>query len=96
MELTIDELRMLARRCRLSLTEEELEKYRGDLDALEALSAALLPFEESTAQPRRVHGLEDLRKDVTVEPCDRELLLSQAPVRDGAYLSVPCAVEGAT
>lgn len=96
MELTIDELRMMARRCRLSLTEDELEKYRGDLNALEELSTALLPFEESTVQARRVHGLSDLREDNTIEPCDRELLLLQAPVRDGAYLSVPCAVEGAT
>lgn len=96
MELTIDELRMLARRCRLALSEDELEKYRGDLNALEELSAALLPYEKRTEQVRRVHGLSDLREDITVEPCDRELLLSQAPLRDGVYLSVPCAVEGAT
>ena len=96
MELTIDELRMLARRCRLALSEAELEKYRGDLNALEELSTALLPFEEITAQSCRVHGLADLREDVTVEPCDRELLLGLSPVRDGVYPSVPCAVEGAT
>ncbi len=96
MELTIEELRVLARRCRLALREDELEKYRGDLSALEELSAALLPFEKRTDNPRREHGLADLREDVTVAPCDRELLLKQAPLRDGAYLSVPCAVEGAT
>ena len=96
MELTIDELRILARRCRLALSEEELETYRGDLNALEELSAALLPYEKRTEQPHRVHGLSDLREDVTVESCDRELLLGLSPVRDGAYPSVPCAVEGAT
>ena len=96
MELTVDELRLLARRCRLTLSEQELEKYCRDLGALEELSAALLPYDGAPEKIWRTHGLADLREDATVAPCDRELLLSLAPLRDGDYFLVPCAVEGAT
>ena len=94
MKLTVEELEILARRSRLTLSEAELEKFRRDLGALEELSAALLPYAEpmsnTTDTPQR---LCDMRAD-TVEPSlPRETVLSEVPVREGEYIAVPCVVD---
>lgn len=94
MELTNEELNILARRCRLTLDENELEKYRRDLDALEQLAAALLPYDGVGETSSAFCGLSQMRSDAVRPFEDRESLLSEAPVREGAYLSVPCTVEG--
>lgn len=94
MELSIEELQVLADRCRLRLHEDELEKYRRDIAALETLSAALLPYDGETEDCDRSDGLDDLRPDVAVGAYVREALLPETSVREGAYLSVPRAVEG--
>ena len=93
MKLTVEDLQILARRSRLALRETELEKYRGDLEALEALSAALLPYSDPVLDTDPPQGLCDMRAD-TVEPSlPREVLLSKAPVREGEYIAVPCVVD---
>lgn len=94
MELTNEELKMLARRCRLNLHEDELEKYRRDILALEELASALLPYDGVGAEDSLSCELSQMRQDVALPFEGYELLLSEAPVREGAYLSVPCTVEG--
>lgn len=94
MELTNEELKMLARRCRLNLHEDELEKYRRDILALEELASALLPYDGVGAEDSLSCELSQMRQDVALPFDGYELLLSEAPVREGAYLSVPCTVEG--
>lgn len=94
MELTNEELKMLARRCRLNLHEDELEKYRRDLFALEQLASALLPYDGVGTDVLPSCSLSQMRQDVALPFKERERLLSEAPVREGAYLSVPCTVEG--
>lgn len=94
MELTNEELILLARRCRLNLTEDEIEKYRGDIEALERLALALTPYEAVGTEIAAFCELSQMRQDVAIPFEARERLLSEAPVRDGVYLVVPCTVEG--
>ena len=94
MKLSTEELQALAARCRLRLREDELEKYCRDLGALEELSAALLPYDGEAEESDLSHGLDDLRPDAVEESDTRDVLLSQTSLREGAYLSVPRAVEG--
>ena len=93
MELTVEELKNLARRSRLALSDGELEKFRRDLEALEELSAALLPYADPVCDTDTPQGLCDMRAD-TVEPSlPREAVLSEVPVREGEYITVPCVVD---
>ena len=93
MELTVDELQILARRSRLTLSEAELEKFRRDLGALEELSAALLPYADPVCDTDTPQGLCDMRAD-TVEPSlPRDVMLAETPVREGEYIAVPCVVD---
>lgn len=94
MELSFEELRVLAHRCRLALTEEEMKKYSRDLVALEELSLALLPYSDLSAcgvsKPQR---LADMRSDTVCEPLPQRALLDLAPVSEGDYFSVPLAIK---
>ncbi len=94
MELSFEEMRVLAHRCRLTLTEEEMKKYSGDLVALEELAVALLPYSDLNAcgvsKPQR---LEDMREDTVSEPLPQKTLLDLAPICEGDYFSVPLAIK---
>lgn len=93
MKLSKEELQIVAHRARLALTEEEIEQYCADLGALEELSAALLPYSEPMLETDVPHGLEEMRADEVRPSFPREEMLGQAPVREGEYIVVPCAVE---
>lgn len=94
MNLRYDEVRELAARCRLSLTDAEIARYAVDLGELERLSAALLPFAEADASlAANARGLDALRPDAVREGLSREELLALgAQVNDGCF-EVPAAVR---
>ena len=94
MSLSYDEVRDLAVRCRLSLTDAEVARYANDLGELEALSAALLPYaEETNALGDRTCGLDGLRPDAVRVGLDREALLALGDrVAEGCF-EVPAAVK---
>ena len=58
MQLSIEELELLARRSRLILTEKEQEKYRRDLGDLEELSSCE-EVKKATVPVIFFHGEED-------------------------------------
>ena len=93
MQLSIEELELLARRSRLILTEKEQEKYRRDLGALEELSTALLAYTECESEQEKTQRLDDMRPDRSAKGLDREAWLAAAPARKGDYIPVPCVVE---
>jgi aspartyl-tRNA(Asn)/glutamyl-tRNA(Gln) amidotransferase subunit C len=81
----------VARLARLSLTEEELERFTGQLGAVlehardvEALDTAGVP---PTAHPLPIRNV--FREDELVTPLDREEVLSQAPAVEDHKFRVP-------
>lgn len=94
MSLSYEEVRDLAARCRLSLTDAEIVRYAVDLGELEALSAALLPYAEAeNTLGVRTCPLDGLRPDAVCEGLDRECLLALGDrVADGCF-EVPAAVK---
>ena len=90
MELSIEEVKLLAQRSRLALSERELKQYAEDLAALEELSSSLLPFFGPQTDVREPFGLANMRDDC-VAPClPREELLKLSELREGEFFSVPC------
>lgn len=93
MKLSMEEIQLLARRSRLALTEQELEKYSRDLGALEELSEALLPYTNGLSEEKEPQTLCRMRADECKEGLPREDWLMRAPARKGEYVPVPCVVE---
>jgi len=85
------DIRYVAKLARLALTDEEVERFGaqlGDLlehvNALAALDTSAVPATAQVVESRNVE-----RPDA-VRPClDREVVLEQAPQRQGAFFRVP-------
>jgi aspartyl-tRNA(Asn)/glutamyl-tRNA(Gln) amidotransferase subunit C len=95
MAVSIDEVRRLARLARLELSEEQLERFAGDvgriLDHVRHLEAVDVEGVEPTS-----HGVvlpTKWRADVPTEEDVHEDLLKGAPARVGDAVSVPRVIE---
>jgi aspartyl-tRNA(Asn)/glutamyl-tRNA(Gln) amidotransferase subunit C len=84
-------IRYVAKLARIALTDEEVDEFGaqlGDLlahvDALAELDTSLVPATAQVVESRNVE-----RNDVVTPGLDREVVLSQAPQRQGAFFRVP-------
>jgi aspartyl-tRNA(Asn)/glutamyl-tRNA(Gln) amidotransferase subunit C len=85
------DIRYVAELARIALTDDEVERFGeqlGDLlahvNALAELDTASVPATAQVVESRNV-SREDL-----LEPClDREVVLAQAPQRQGGFFRVP-------
>lgn len=94
MELSCENLRQLARLCRLELEESEIEKYRRDLIALEALAEPLLSVLSEQEHATGELGMTELRDDVIGDSLPWDAIRVIAPAQSGGYLCVPRTLEG--
>jgi aspartyl-tRNA(Asn)/glutamyl-tRNA(Gln) amidotransferase subunit C len=85
------DIRYVAKLARIALTDDEVERFGaqlGDLlahvDALAELDTSLVP---ATAQVVESCNVE--RDDAVRPGLDREVVLSQAPQRQGGFFRVP-------
>jgi aspartyl-tRNA(Asn)/glutamyl-tRNA(Gln) amidotransferase subunit C len=85
------DIRYVAKLARIALTDEEVERFGKQLgelldhvNALAKLDTASVPATAQVVESRNVE-----RED-RVQPClDREVVLSQAPQRQGGFFRVP-------
>jgi aspartyl-tRNA(Asn)/glutamyl-tRNA(Gln) amidotransferase subunit C len=81
----------VAKLARLALTPAEIEKFGAQLGALlehvDALAA--LPVGDVAATAQVIAQSNVMRDDVVRPSLDREVVLSQAPRREGPYFRVP-------
>jgi len=87
---TID-IRYVAKLARLALTDEEIEVFGrqlgdllGHVNALADLDTASVPATAQVVESRNV-----LREDSPRPSLDREVVLAEAPQRQGAFFRVP-------
>ena len=94
MKLSIEEMRMLARKSRLALHDDELAEYAVDLDELERLSEALLPYgRENGGAVQASVGLSDLRTDEVRQGLTQAQCLELSPVCREEWIAVPRTVK---
>lgn len=95
MKLSLEQVRHVAALSRLSLTPEEEEQHRTQLqavlDAFAAIDALDLSDVPPTAQVNLTASV--VRKDVPVEPLGVEKALANAPDRVGSSFAVPKVIE---
>ena len=85
------DVRYVAKLARIALTDEEVERFGAQLgDLLEHVNA--LGELDTNAVPATAQVVESRnaqRPDTVCESLDREVVLSQAPQRQGAFFRVP-------
>jgi aspartyl-tRNA(Asn)/glutamyl-tRNA(Gln) amidotransferase subunit C len=95
MAITWDEVTHVARLARLELTDEEVELFREQLSAVleRAQRIQSLPLDDTppTAHPIELSNV--FREDVVVPPKPPDMILSNAPERDGPLFRVPKILE---
>jgi aspartyl-tRNA(Asn)/glutamyl-tRNA(Gln) amidotransferase subunit C len=91
MPITSDEVAHLARLSRLALTDDELDRFAGQLDVI---IGAVARVQEIAAEgiPPTTHAVELVnvfREDVIIPPMGAEAALAQAPAAELGRFRVP-------
>ncbi len=98
MRITEKEVRYVADLANLKLTDEEVRRFRGDLDGIlehmEKLNELDLAGVEPMAQVLSASGAGDaLRADVPEASLGSEAALANAPQAGAGYFKVPQVIE---
>jgi len=95
LKITLAEVKETATLARLALSEEELERLGGELDAILGYMAALDGLDVSSVEPT-THAVPldcPLRTDELGPQLGADLALADAPRRHGPYFEVPKIIE---
>lgn len=90
--LDLEGVRRIAQLSRLALSDEELARFAGQLDAILRYVAQLGELDSEGATPDREGASErecPMRQDELRPSCPRESLLALAPAQDGEHFLVP-------
>src|SRR6478609_6549220 len=90
-DITRDEVAHLARLARLELTDDELERYAGQLDAIVSAVAKVTEVASDDIPPtsHSVPLTNVVRPDVLRPSVDRDEVLAMAPASEGGRFRVP-------
>ena len=94
--LTSEAVRRIARLARLRLSEERIERFRGELAAVLEHITRLESLDVSAVKPM-AHPLDLINRldpDVPRPPLSTADLLRNAPAVEGPYLAVPKVLDG--
>lgn len=97
MEISRNEVEIIAEMARLELSDQELTEYITDMKNILNLAAQLNEVDTSAIKPM-AHPLEQtqvLRPDLVTEIVDRDYLQSIAPATSEGYYLVPKVIEEA-
>lgn len=85
------DVRYVAKLARIALTDEEVARFGEQLgDLLEHVNALAQLHTNSVAATAQVVESRNVERADDVRPClDREVVLAQAPQRQGAFFRVP-------
>jgi aspartyl-tRNA(Asn)/glutamyl-tRNA(Gln) amidotransferase subunit C len=90
-----EDVEHVAALARLGLTDDEIDRMQGQLNRiLEAVNVLQSVDTSSVGPTAQVIALENvMRDDVARRSADREAILANAPLREGALLRVPVVLE---
>lgn len=94
-KLTKEEVLHVAKLARISLTEEEIEKYQIQLkkllDEVEKIKMVELKSDNKLIAP--VNHTTKLREDVAGDMLDPEEIMKNVPVSNGNFVEVPVMIN---
>lgn len=89
--ITVKDVQHVAKLARLSLTEDECGRFTEQLDRIIGYFDELNKVDTTGVEPMS-HPIpvgNVLREDIVKQTLDRETLMANAPVREGAFFKVP-------
>lgn len=94
--LSAEQVRKVARLARLGLSDEQVERYRGQLGAVLAYVERLHDLDLSDIEPlaNPVEETNRLRSDEPGPVLPRQTLLDMAPRTEGPFVAVPKIIGG--
>lgn len=98
MKITQEQVHHVAALANLSLTEAEVSKLQGDLDAILVYFDKLNEIDFSGVEPMaqvlyNTEETESLRPDILAPPLGNELALANAPQAGAGYFKVPKVID---
>lgn len=89
--ISIKDVKHVAKLARLSLTEEECQKYSAQLSDIMGFFDELQSVDTAGVEPMShpIAAVNVLREDVVEQSLPREVLMQNAPLTDGAFFKVP-------
>ena len=91
--ITSDDVRKVAKLCRLEIPDDDIEKYSNQLEGILEYIAQLERIDTLNVPPatRAVEVVNVFREDTIVSSSSdvREKILDQAPQREGEFFRVP-------
>ena len=91
--ITSDDVRKVAKLCRLEIPEDDIEKYSNQLEGILEYIAQLERIDTLNVPPttRAVEVVNVFREDTIVSSSSdvRDKILDQAPQREGEFFRVP-------
>lgn len=95
MSFTPDEIKKIAHLARLSISDDELEKYTTQLSNILDFTAAMDKIDTSGIEPlsHAVNVTQPLREDIVTEPNLREKFQAIAPETEAGLYLVPVVIE---
>lgn len=95
-QLTAEEVRRVATLCRVGLTDDEVERLRGEMASLIAEVSVLQGIDTTDVEPTG-HAVEEvhtvMRDDEPTPPMSAEDVLLNAPRREGDYFRVQAVMD---
>jgi aspartyl-tRNA(Asn)/glutamyl-tRNA(Gln) amidotransferase subunit C len=94
-KITMKEVESVARLSRLTLTEAEKERMRGELDGILSYIDKLRALDTEGVPPtsHAVPMTNVMREDEPRESFSQDLMLANAPDRSGEFFRVPKIIE---
>ena len=95
MKVTREDLKKVAVLSRLAIAEDKADGYIAQMDAILSYMDNLSEINTDAVKPTTYAlPMENVfRKDVVKPSLDRELALSNAPLKEGGYFKVPRVLE---
>ncbi len=95
MKVTREDLKNVAVLSRLAIAEDKADGYIAQMDAILSYMDNLSEINTDAVKPTTYAlPMENVfRKDVVKPSLDRELALSNAPLKEGGYFKVPRVLE---
>mgnify|MGYP001020874565 FL=1 len=95
MKVTREDLKNVAVLSRLAIAEDKADGYIAQMDAILSYMDNLSEINTDAVKPTTYAlPMENVfREDVVKQSLDRELALSNAPLKEGGYFKVPRVLE---
>ena len=95
MAITADKVKHVASLAKLAFTDEQLQKFTGQMDEIIKMVQQLSEV-DTTGVPVTTHVTDAknvLRADVSEKGTDRDLLLKNCPDSQDGYIKVPAIID---